>query len=138
MEKDDCPRTNTIPSVALKEYLEKIIHLRDEAADKAMRLYQAEIERRLQGLNELRREVTEDRSEFLKKDIFELSARELRLSVDAAQKENTAYRDRIDLRLGSIDKRLTAAETRMVTWITALGIFFVIVNIVIHFLHGFK
>jgi uncharacterized protein with von Willebrand factor type A (vWA) domain len=115
--------------VPLKEYFEAIIKLNGEAQDKAMELYREEIERRLQGLNELRKEVTEDRGEFVKRDMFDLSVKEVRSQLDTAKVEDTKYRDRIDTRFGDIENKLT----KIFTWGSAIVFFIFIVNLIIHY-----
>jgi len=55
---------NTVP---LKEYIERIIEERDKAVQVAYR----SMEGRLDRLNELRSEVTEDRAKFLTRDRYD-------------------------------------------------------------------
>lgn len=58
----------------LKEHLEAQI----VAEHVAITLAREELERRLEGLNELRKEVTNDRSQFLKVDVYGPAHEELR------------------------------------------------------------
>ncbi len=64
--------------VPLKEYIEKVIDekekqviLRYNNAKEALELSKKELDRRLEGLNELRSEVLKDRSQFVKVDTYE-------------------------------------------------------------------
>ena len=98
--------------VTLKEYMEA----KFDAMDKAVSLAVVDIDRRLAELNNLRREVMTDRTSFLAMDVF-----------NATLKEWSIWRE-------SITNRLTVIETRSVTWTAALGIFFIIIQVVIFWL----
>lgn len=68
------------------------------------------IEARMGGLNELRKEVISDRAQFVKKDTYDI--------------KTTNYDDWCT----SVNERLTKIETRLVTWVGALGLFFLVVE----------
>ncbi len=69
--------------------------------------------RRLEALNELREEVTSDREVFVQKDVYE-----------PAHKELSMWKEKTEVRLNTI-------ETRSVTWTAAIGIIFVILQLII-------
>lgn len=97
---------------ALMEYLKqcsKTLDLRFEAADKALTLKSEEMERRLEGLNELRAEVIRDRSQFVKQDVYDLGKKDREL----------------------LATRVTIIETRLIAWTSALAIFFLIIQMAI-------
>lgn len=106
--------------VALKEYVERILEeqcLRNkvqlEATERALLLATREMERRLGELNQLRSEVTSDRSQFVQRAIYEhhlITTNEWR---------------------ESISQRVSVTETRIITWTSAIGLFFLIVNVAI-------
>jgi len=103
--------------ISLKEYFSKLleeqdkrINLRFDELDKALRLSREEMERRLEGLNQLRTEVTSDRSQFT-----------LRIKCEAEHDNLKIWRD-------SVNKKLTTLETRSITWTAAVGIFFLIIS----------
>ncbi len=106
------------PAVSLREYIEKIIagHERElavrlSAMEAALALARDDVARRLADLNQLRREVIEDRDQFVPKNQFEPMMR-----------ERDSWRD-------GISDRVTKIETKGNTWTVAIGVFFVIVQI---------
>jgi len=101
----------------------ELVVQRFEATTTAVSVALKENERRLQELNNLRQEVTQDRSELLKREVFEITVREWTIWRDALLKDISSWRS-------LTDQRLTTIETRSVTWTAALGIFFILVQIV--------
>ena len=112
----DSERELSMGYVYLREYFEmmfrereKQLDFRFKAAHDALKTASAELERRLEGLNQLRSEVIKDRELFIKKDIYDTK---------------TAFYDDW---CRSVDKSLTKIETRSITWTAAIGIFFIII-----------
>lgn len=108
--------------VALKEYVERILEeqcLRNkvqlEATERALLLATRELERRLGELNQLRAEVTSDRSQFVQRSIYEHH-----LATTSEWREE-------------VSQRLTVMETRSITWTAAIALFFLIVQVAMHF-----
>jgi len=104
--------------VALKEYVEALIaaqereaNLRISYMEKAVEVAKVDVARRLSELNQLRSEVTSDRSQFLQINLYE-----------AHVKETNVWRE-------SVSDRLTRIETRSMTWTAAIGLFFLVVNL---------
>ena|SRR3990167_3022688 len=58
--------------VPLREYLESLLDVKFGALERALGVAQAELERRLAQLNELRDEVTHDREQFVTNEKVEL------------------------------------------------------------------
>lgn len=77
-------------------YMEKIINHRFDAMDQALKLRSAELERRLESLNELRNEVLSDRNQFMKLDYFNLQHQMLVDRLDAIR----LWRAEVDGRTG--------------------------------------
>jgi hypothetical protein len=111
------------PSVPLQHYIEALIkekesyhklHFRE--LQRALKLNKEQLDHRLQGLNELRKEVEKDRGEFIKRDAYELT-----------KASN-------DKELEQLHTRLTIIETRSVTWSAALAVFIVVLQVVAWFL----
>jgi hypothetical protein len=96
--------------IRLLEEQEKRITLRFDALDKALILSHQEMERRLEGLNQLRNEVTIDRGQFTIKEKCESKHEGLKIWQD------------------SVNKKLTILETRSITWTAAVGIFFLLIS----------
>ena len=69
--------------VHLKEYFEKIIDLRFQDSNNALILSRNELERRLEGLNELRKDVEKDRGLLLRKETYEVEHRLLASEIRA-------------------------------------------------------
>ena len=92
------------------------IETRLDMMDRALSVYRSELDRRLLALNDLRKEVTEDRSQLIGKGIY-----------DGKMAEN-------DNRHLLLYNRVTSLETRAATWTIAVGIFFAILQIGLHFL----
>lgn len=108
--------------VALREYVERILEeqclrnqVRLDATDRALELARRELERRLGELNQLRAEVTSDRSQFVQRAIY-----------DHHLSTTNEWRE-------SVSQRLTAIETRSITWTAAIALFFLLVQIALHF-----
>ena len=109
--------------VTLKEFFLKLleeqtkrIDTRFDSLDKALTLSHEEMERRLQGLNQLREEVMSDRSQFA-----------LRERCEARHKDLQSWQD-------SVNSKLTTLETRSITWTAAVGIFFLIISVAMRWL----
>jgi hypothetical protein len=114
---------DNIETVSLKEFFEALLtaqnlhsNARFDALDKAIALSREELNRRLEGLNQLRNEVITDRNVFMKRE-----------SCEDKHKELSVWRD-------TVNKKLTTLETRSITWTAAVGIFFLILNIVMKWL----
>ena len=108
--------------VALKEYVERILaeqclrnQIRADATDRALQIATRDLERRLGELNQLRSEVTSDRIQFVQRTIYEHH-----LNTTSEWREH-------------VGKRLTVIETRSITWTAAISLFFLIVQVAMHF-----
>ncbi len=114
MNKDE---PHTIPLVSLRDYLDA----RLSAFDKATQLAKENVDERLKLLNELRKDVLEERQQFITAELYH-----------AQDQEKTKWRE-------LVSQRLTIVETRSVTWTSALGIFFTTVQILMwvayYFIH---
>jgi hypothetical protein len=100
--------------VPLREYLEIMFtaHQREldakhEAMESALRLAREDVSRRLNELNQLRKEVIDDRDQYVSKLQFEPMMREI----------------------NTINDRITRIETKGATWTVAIGLFFVLLQI---------
>ena len=93
----------------------KNINTRLNAMDYAITLRTAELERRLEGLNQLRQDVVKDREILVRRDYYDLNHGALRNSLHSAI------------------ERITVLETRSVVWTLAIGVFFVVCQIALHF-----
>jgi DNA repair exonuclease SbcCD ATPase subunit len=92
-------------SVSLKHHIERIIEEKEsknkllyEQTDKALKKSADELERRLEGLNELRKEVEKDRSQFVKADSY-------KLEMDNARKEIKLLTDKLNIMEGKHDTK---------------------------------
>jgi hypothetical protein len=90
------------------------VGVRLTAMDAALVVRAQELERRLEDLNRLRYEVTQDRSMFVRDDVY--------------REKTVGY----DIWCRQVDNRLTTIETRAITWTTAIGTVFMILQIVLH------
>jgi len=109
--------------VTLRSYVEMLIsertkHLETKftSSEIAVKIAGDNLQRELEKLNELRQEVVKDRSMFITVSLFDSK-------IDAIHKD-----------VQELKERQTATETRAATWMVAIGIFFVIVQIAINFL----
>jgi len=97
------------------------VKARLDGMDRAIDVKTAELDRRLEALNELRSDVLKDREQFVRKDAY------------------TAKSETIDKWVFTTEQRITAIETRSVVWMAAIGIFFALLQIAAHvFLHRGK
>ena len=102
--------------------LEKIMITRFDTIDEALVLRTSELERRLHGLNELRNDVINDREMLVRKDTYEFGHRALEAQVNS-----------INEKINLATNRLTAVETRAVTWTAAVALFFIFMQVILHF-----
>lgn len=103
--------------VTLREYVETIIRehekrqaLEVKATVDALTLSRIELERRLEGLNELRQDVVKDRALFVRQDVFESKIK----SMDTARQD--------------LKEEVITIRTQIVTWMAAIGVFFILVQ----------
>jgi hypothetical protein len=103
-------------------YMNQIINHRFDSMDQALKLRSAELERRLEGLNELRQQVVRDRDQFVKRETYEM---------------RVGYYDKYieDTRMGhqELINRVTVIETRSVVWTSVIGVAFTLLQILLHF-----
>lgn len=102
--------------------LEKLLEQRFIAMDRALVERTKELERRLEGLNELRSEVVRDRDQFVKREAYDMRS----IVVDK-------YVDEIRTSIQGITNRLTIIETRSVIWTSTIGIGFVVLQMILHY-----
>jgi hypothetical protein len=102
--------------------LEKIMTIRFDALDEAVRLRALDVDRKMISLNELRGEVLQDREQFVRKESYEFAHRALETLAGS-----------IDTKVNLVINRLTAVETRAVTWTASVALFFMILQVVLHF-----
>ena len=92
------------------------MNIRLDGMDKALDLKSKDLENRLHALNELRAEVIRDRMMFLTKETYDI--------------KTAGY----DVWCAGIDKKVVAIETKILTWTAALGVFFVMIQLFLHYL----
>ena len=92
---------------------EKQIDLKLKAAESALVLAKKENEHRLLSLNQYKEAMEKERGEFVKREYF-----------NSVRETNDKWRE-------DVSNRLTTIETRSVTWVAALGIFFLIFQLLI-------
>ncbi len=68
------------------------------------------LENRLEKLNELREQVSEDRSAYVRTDTFQASVREVRLMTEAVKKE-------LDVRLEEMNKTVERMQNWQSKWV---------------------
>jgi hypothetical protein len=118
-DQKKCP--DKVSQEELKIWLAIKENTKDIEKENALRVHATlDLERRLEGLNQLRKEVQSDREQFVKKETYEIK---------------TSWYDEW---CNDVSSRLTKIETRSVVWTTAIGIFFVIVQIAIYLLKGVR
>lgn len=116
-------------TIAIEDYIQdQVGHVRElweralAARDHATSLQAAEYARRLDDLNHNLRMMLDDRKQFYNRDQHDEYAKEIRRVLDD-----------IDSKIHTIGNRVTAAESRSTTWVTAIGVTFALLNIVLHF-----
>ena len=103
-------------------FMERIINHRFEAMDAAVIARTIEIERRLEGLNDLRAQVIRDRDQFVKKDTYDLRVSHYDKYIDDSRIVHQ-----------SMANRITIIETRSIVWTSAIGIAFTLLQILLYF-----
>ena len=151
--------------------LKELISSKMEGTEKALQVKTVEMERRLEGLNQLRADVVADRAMYVRNDVYDskhtlllndlnnlsnrMSVQETnRVAVESKlvmmsklQEEVNFGRDiylkaetyliktkYYDEFVSDMKDRVTKIETRSVTWTAAIGIFFVIIQFLLHLL----
>jgi hypothetical protein len=103
-------------------YMGQLIDHRFEARDRAVIERTKELERRLEGLNELRQQVVRDREQFVKRETYDMRVQ---------------YYDKYieDTRLShqELVTRVTVIETRSIVWTSVIGVAFTILQVLLHF-----
>jgi len=99
-------------TISLREYIDA----RFDSLDRAISLSREEMNRRIEGLNQLRSEVVTDRNEFQRKELCETQHQEL-----------VHWRE-------MVNKKLTVLETRSITWTASVGVFFIILGFVLRWI----
>lgn len=119
---DDDKRELKHGYVTLKEHFEVVLNEREkrlldkfDAERDALSVAKQELERRLGVLNELRQSVEKDRAQFVKQDVYDTK---------------TQYYDEW---CKTVDRSITTIQTRSVTWTAALGVIFIIVQILLKY-----
>jgi len=105
--------------------LKELLQAENEATAEALRVARGELERRLEGLNELRKDVEKDRAQFVKADVYGPAHEELR-------RQRTADLEKITIVTGDIKNNATeiAGMKSSLTWLTRLIIGAVILAII--------
>ena len=101
--------------ISVLEHLSQIIDLRFEALDKELKYYRDEMQRRLEGLNQLREDVVKDRSLFVRGETY------------------CPKMESIDREIASLKKHVDQSEARTWTWMAAIGIGLVFLQVAIRF-----
>ena len=103
----------------------KRLEVRLDGNDKALVLGVAELERRLEALNQLRADVVRDRDLFVRKEAFESLEKDLALL-------------RADYGRGHLEvlTRITVIETRSLVWTGIIAALFLVVQIGINYWKG--
>ena len=104
---------DTQERVSILEHLNTIIELRFSALNKELKLYREEMQRRLEGLNELREDVVKDRSLLIRGDLYYPKVKGLD--------------EKIDL----LEKCVDQSEARTSVWLVVLGIALVLIPVVV-------
>ena len=107
----------------------EVIKEKFASMDKAMELSTKIMDKRLESLNELRKEVTEDRTDFMRKDYYEIRHAEMERWIKS-----------VDTAVNKIDTRLTILETKLYTTVAAASAGVIIlgsvIQIAVHFWKG--
>ncbi len=117
--RDDRPPTD---GPSLLEFFDRILEEHDKAhiaQHEAVNLAARELERRLEGLNELRTEVVKDREQFSRKDEVRTVAEKVTDALDTRTGDVEAHFVRVEEKLddlrGDLNKRIAALETKSIS-----------------------
>lgn len=132
----------------------EVINTRLHAMDSALELKTQQMEIRLHLLNELRADVIRDRELLVRKEAYDIKIENYDMFINDVAKRLAVVETRfpaMEARLDSLREtyegkvklydsfvsamsdRVTVIETRSITWTTALGLLFVVVQVVLHF-----
>jgi hypothetical protein len=103
-------------------YMERIINHRFESMDASVVAKSIDLERRLEGLNDLRAQVIRDRDQFVKKETYDLRVQHYDKYIEGAYITHQALMN-----------RLTVIETRSVVWTSVIGVAFTVLQVLLHF-----
>ena len=110
----DCPRHGSLEKSI--EANEKWASVKFEAIDAKMVATAKVLDSRLESLNHIKQQRQEDRGEFLRKDVYDAK---------------TAVYDGWII---TVEKRFSTAESKAATWTAAIGLFFLLVQVGLHWI----
>ena len=99
----------------------------------ALALRTNELDRRLEQMNEFRKDVEGDRDAFVRKEIFEARLDSFGKCHETMDRNLIALKDFYMEAHSRLVNRVTIIETRLVTWTAALAAAFVVVQLVLKF-----
>lgn len=102
--------------VTLRDYVD----IKMSASEKAVKIASDNLQRELEKLNELRQDVVKDRSLFVRQDAYEVKIKS------------------IDLSIQEVKEKQISLETKFVTWISAISVFFIIIQIMLNYFNRKK
>ena len=105
----------------LREQLERLHLDMHHADEKARDLAATDINRRLEGMNELRAQITSERGLYLSRELFDREHAQLRESLDTRLKVLETSRSNLDGRMWAIGAAITFVVSLVVV---AINLFF--------------
>ncbi len=111
---------------SMREYLSMLLAERErrlqdrfEAMDKALNLAAAAADRQFHNLNELRKEVMQDRNQFVQREVHDAKDGEMHRWREAHTSETVEWRKRFEHRVGAL-------ETRIQIWAAIIAVLVVL------------
>ena len=108
--------------ISVLEHLNRIIDLRFDALDKELTYYRVEMQRRLEGLNELREDVVKDRGLLIRADTYYPKLK----TVDEAV-------DKVEARIGAVETSLITTASSNRSWLIGIGTAVVVLELILRF-----
>jgi hypothetical protein len=103
--------------------------------ERALVLRTDELNRRLEQMNEFRREVENDRDAFIRKEIFEARLESFGRCHENMDRNLQMFKDFYQEAHARLASRVTIIETRLITWAAAITAIFILAQLALKYIH---
>ncbi len=128
--EDNCKRIHDHER-ELRESWQKSHEDRHEAEARAVALASKDINRRLDEMNELRRQIENERGRYLPRDLYDKEHDALRETMNVRY---DTLRDNLDIRLKTLENSKSNLEGRLWAIGAMISVIVIVINLGLHFL----
>ena len=103
--------------------------------EKALILRTEELNKRLEQMNEFRKDVERDRDDFIRKDMFETRIDGFNRCHENTERNMVIFKDFYQEAHSRLANRVTIIETRLITWAAAITAIFILAQLALKYVH---